>query len=109
MLPTIVQAILIQLMYTPICLQLVESAEDDGQRRYNGNYRIDVTECLDGEGDTEWRRLAPLPLPLCSTCGGVYFKQMILVIGGDTTGDAKISDMFNFIPRPLEDLANGSP
>ncbi len=65
---------------------------------YNGNYRIDVAQCLDGEGDTEWCRLAPLPLPLSSTCGGVYFMQRILVIGGDTTGDAKISDMFTFSP-----------
>ncbi len=66
----------------------------------NGNNRIDVAECLDGEGATEWRRLAPLPTPLSSTCGGVYFKQRILVIGGDTTGDAKISDMFTFNPSP---------
>ncbi len=27
---------------------------------FNGN-QIDVVECLDGEGATEWRRLAPLP------------------------------------------------
>ncbi len=27
---------------------------------YNGTNRIDVAECLDGQGDTEWRRLAPL-------------------------------------------------
>ncbi len=60
--------------------------------------RIDVVECLDGEGATEWRRLAPLPLPLSSPGGGVYFKQRILVVEGDTTGDAKISDMFSFNP-----------
>ncbi len=30
-LPTIVQTILIQLMLTPICLQLVDPAEDDDQ------------------------------------------------------------------------------
>ncbi len=68
---------------------------------YNGGYnadRIDVVESLDGEGATEWRRLAPLPLPLSSPGGGVYFKQRILVVGGDTTGDAKISDMFSFNP-----------
>ncbi len=65
---------------------------------YNGNNRIYVAECLDDEGDTEWRRLAPLPLPLSSIWGGVYFKQRILVIGGDTTGDAKISDMCTFNP-----------
>ncbi len=63
---------------------------------YNGNNRIYVVECLDGEDDTEWRQLAPLPLPLSFTCGGVYFKQRI--IGGDTTGDAKVSDMFTFNP-----------
>ncbi len=39
---------------------------------FNGD-RIDVVESLDGEGATEWRRLAPLPLPLSSR-GGVYFK-----------------------------------
>ncbi len=65
---------------------------------YNGNYRIDVAQCLDGVGDTEWCRLAPFSLPLSSTCGGVYFKQRILLIGVDTTGDAKISDMFTFNP-----------
>ncbi len=65
--------------------------------RYNGTNRIDVAECLDAEGDTEWRRLAPRPSPL-SSCGGVYFNQRILVIGGDTTGDAKISDMLTFNP-----------
>ncbi len=65
---------------------------------YNASNRIHVAECLDAEGDTEWRRLAPLPLPLSSTCVGVYFKQRILVIGGDTTGDAKISDMSTFNP-----------
>ncbi len=37
---------------------------------YNGNF-IDVVECLDIEDATEWRRLAPLPLPLFSR-GGVY-------------------------------------
>ncbi len=63
---------------------------------YNGN-RIDVVECLDREGAMEWRRLAPLPIPLSSR-GGVYFKQKILVVGGDTTGAAKISDMFSFNP-----------
>ncbi len=45
---------------------------------------IDVVECLDGEGATEWRRLAPLPLPLSSRTS-VYFKQRILVVGGATT------------------------
>ncbi len=75
---------------------------------YNGTNRIDVAECFDGEGDTEWRRLAPLPSPL-SSCGGVYFKQRILVIGGDTTGDAMISDMLTFNPSTAEELANGLP
>ncbi len=53
---------------------------------YNGSY-IDVVECLDGEGATKWRRLAPFPLPLASR-GGVYFKHRILFVGGDTTGGA---------------------
>ncbi len=51
--------------------------------RFNGDY-TDVVECLDGEGATEWRRLAPLPLPLCSPGGGVFFKQRILVVGAKT-------------------------
>ncbi len=63
---------------------------------YNGDY-IDVVESLDGEGATEWRRLAPLPLPLNSR-GGVYFKQRILVVGGGTTGDALTSATLAFTP-----------
>ncbi len=61
---------------------------------YNGG-RIDVVECLGGEGATEWRRLAPLPLPLSSR-GGVYFKQRILVIGGNTAGGNYTSAMLAF-------------
>ncbi len=61
---------------------------------YNGNF-IDVVECLNGVGATEWRRLAPLPLPLNSR-GGVYFKQKILVIGGQTTGGANTSATLSF-------------
>ncbi len=53
---------------------------------YNGS-RIDVVECLADESATGWRRLAPLPLPLNSR-GGVYFKQRILVVGGDTCGNS---------------------
>ncbi len=64
---------------------------------FNGDNRIDVVECLDGKGTTEWR-LAPLPLTLSSTCGGFYFNQKILVVGGDTTDGSKVSDMFTFIP-----------
>ncbi len=63
---------------------------------YNSKY-IDVVECLDGEGATEWRRLAPLPLPLSSR-GGVYFKHRILVAGGDTTGYAETSATLVFTP-----------
>ncbi len=48
---------------------------------HNCSNQMDVVECLDGEGATEWRRLAPLPLHLSSR-GGVYFKQRILVVGG---------------------------
>ncbi len=62
----------------------------------NGNY-IDVVECLDGDGATEWRRLAPLPL-LLNSRGGVYFKQRILVVGGQTTDGAKTSATFAFTP-----------
>ncbi len=57
---------------------------------YNGNY-IDVVECLAGEGATEWRRLS-------SPGGGVYFKQRILVIGGNTTGGAFTSATLAFTP-----------
>ncbi len=87
-------------------ISLVCLPPDDGALiaigRYNGKNRIDVAECFDGEGDTEWRRLTPLPLPQHFTCGGVHFKQRILVIGGNTTGDAKISDMFSFNPSAAE-------
>ncbi len=59
---------------------------------------IDVVECLDGEGVTGWRRLAPLPLPLSSPGGGVYFKQMILLVGGQTTDDDETSAVLAFTP-----------
>ncbi len=66
---------------------------------YIGNDNcIDVVECLDGEGATEWRRLAPLPLPLASPGGGIYFKHRILVVGGKTTGGADTSDTLAFTP-----------
>ncbi len=58
---------------------------------------IDVVECLDGEGATKWRRLAHLPLPLQSR-GGVYFKQRILVVGGQTAGYNKTSSVLAFTP-----------
>ncbi len=58
--------------------------------------RIDVVDCLDGDGAVEWRRLAPLPLPLDSWGGGVYFKQKILVVGGETNGAVKTSAMLAF-------------
>ncbi len=64
---------------------------------YNGSNHIDVVESLDDEGATEWRRLAPLPLPLFSR-GGVYFKHRILVVGGQTTGGAETSAMLAFTP-----------
>ncbi len=64
---------------------------------YNCDY-TDVVESLDGEGATEWRRLAPLPLPLDSLGGGVYFKQRVLVVGGQTTGGADTSAMLAFTP-----------
>ncbi len=63
---------------------------------FNGN-QIDVVESLDGEGGTEWRRLAPLPLPLQSR-GCVYFKQRILVVGGYTTNAADTSATLAFTP-----------
>ncbi len=63
---------------------------------YNPNY-LDIVECLDGEGATKWRRLAPLPLPLSSR-GVVYFEQRILVVGGQLTGGAKTSATLSFHP-----------
>ncbi len=68
---------------------------------FNGNY-VDVVESLAGEDVTGWRWLALLTLPLSSTCGGVYFKQRILAV-------LRFQTCFLLIPRPLEDLANGSP
>ncbi len=71
---------------------------------YNGDH-IDVVECLDGEGATEWRRLAPLPLPLvASPGGGVYFKQRILVVGGNTTGFKYTSATLAFTPPTARGL-----
>ncbi len=64
---------------------------------YN-NTRFDVVECLAVGGATEWRRLAPLPLRLDSLGGGVYFKQRILVVGGQTTGGANTSATLAFTP-----------
>ncbi len=64
---------------------------------YSNDNFIDVVEWLDGEGATEWRRLAPLPLPLNSR-GGVYFKQRILVVGGQTTSGADTSATLAFTP-----------
>ncbi len=64
---------------------------------YNGDY-IDVVESLNGEGATEWRRLAPLPLPLSSPGGGIYFKQRILVVGGNITRNTDTAAMLEFRP-----------
>ncbi len=66
-------------------------------------------ECLDGDGATEWRRLAPLPVPLCSPGGGVYFQQKILVAGDCRTGSKRSSATLAFHPPTQEALANGSP
>ncbi len=64
---------------------------------YNGD-RIDVVESLDGEGATEWRRLAPLPLPLASPSGGAYLNKGILVVGGQKTGFADTLAILAFTP-----------
>ncbi len=63
---------------------------------YNGDH-IDVVECLTGDGAKKWRRLAPLPLPLSSRVG-VYFKQRILVVGGQTKNFALTSTTLAFNP-----------
>ncbi len=63
---------------------------------FNGD-QIDVVECLIGGGATQWRRLAPLPFP-CASRGGVYFKQRILVVGGQTTSNTLHADMLAFSP-----------
>ncbi len=64
---------------------------------HNGHNFIDVVECLGGEGATQSRRLASLPLPLSSR-GGVYFKHRILVAGGETTGCVFTSATLAFHP-----------
>ncbi len=64
---------------------------------FNGN-QIDVVESLHGEGATEWRRLAPLPLPLSSPGGVVSFKKRILVVGGQTTNYTFNSATLAFTP-----------
>ncbi len=61
---------------------------------YNGNH-IDVVESLDGEGATEWRQLAPLPL-LLSSRTSVCFKQRILVVGGNTTSNVNTTAVLAF-------------
>ncbi len=65
---------------------------------FNGSNYVDVMECLAVDGATGWHRLAPLPLPLDCPGGGVYFKQRILLIGGETAGYAKTSAMLAFTP-----------
>ncbi len=62
----------------------------------NGD-QIDVVECLIGEGAPQWRRLAPLPFP-CASRGAVYFKQRILIVGGQTTNNTLHADMLAFSP-----------
>ncbi len=83
------------------CFSLICLPPDEGGLiaigGYNGD-RIDVVESLDGEGATEWRRLAPLPLTLASLGDSVYFKQRILVFGGQTTGGADTSATLAFTP-----------
>ncbi len=63
---------------------------------FNDNW-LDVVECLGGEGATEWRRLAPLPIPHSSR-GGVYFKHTILLVGCNTTDGANTSATLAFTP-----------
>ncbi len=80
---------------------LVSLPPDEGGLIAIGGYYddyIDVVEGLCGEGATEWCRLAPLPLPLSSPGGGVYFKQRILLVGGATTGGADTSATLAFTP-----------
>ncbi len=64
-----------------------------------GNY-LDVVEGLLGDSANNWRPLAPLPTPL-SLRGAVFFRQRILVAGGETTGGTFTSDMFAFDPPTL--------
>ncbi len=82
--------------FSLVCLPLDEGGLIAIGGFSNGNY-IDVVESLDDEGATEWRRLAPLPLPLASRTV-VYFKQSILVVGGRTTGVNSTSATFAFTP-----------
>ncbi len=74
-----------RLNFSLVCLQTNESGLI-AIGGFNGDH-IDAVEYLAGEDASEWRRLAPLPLPLSSR-GSVCFKQRVLVVGGDTTGNA---------------------
>ncbi len=68
---------------------------------YNGNGSyLDAVEGLLGDSANNWRPLAPLPTPLAVRTA-VFFRQRILVAGGETTGNTLTSDMFAFDPPTL--------
>ncbi len=66
----------------------------------DGEARLDVVEGLLGDSANNWRPLAPLPTPL-GLRAAVFFRQRILVAGGDTTGGNDTSNMFAFDPPTL--------
>lgn len=79
--------------FSLVCLP----ADEGGLLTIGGfnDQRVDVVEHLPTENAPEWKRLAPLPLPLSSR-GGVYFKRRVLVVGGRTLDGALTSAMYAF-------------
>ncbi len=76
---------------------------------YSGNDKfIDVVEWLDGEGTSEWRRLASLPLPLASRVAFTSSRGFWLL---EVTQRAVPPPQppLHLLPRQREALANGLP
>ncbi len=68
---------------------------------YNGKYNyLDAVEGLLGDNAHTWRPLAPLPIPL-SVRSAVFFRQRILVTGGQTIEGNLTSHMFAFRPPTM--------
>ncbi len=82
---------------------LVAIGGSDGN--YNGNY-LDVVEGLLGDSANNWRPLAPLPTPL-AVRSTVFFRERILVTGGQTTDTTLTSNMFAFRPPTLRVRGSG--
>ncbi len=68
-----------------------------------GGYKgtaLDVVEGLFGDDAHKWRPLAPLPSPL-NVNGVVFFRQRLLVAGGDIADGNYTSNMLAFNPPTL--------